>query len=175
MRRSLCLLIISLVAGCSDDACGPSGAPAAGLVASATGVTLTYGGLLAGQNNDCPDPAAPEGVVSLTIAGQQTDGTGIVTLCIARPDKLADKAQGLGPDAATSEVRLVDLTGTSAGCSYTLGSAVTGTVSASGMCGDGADPAGFALDITATVTLNRACMSDTIEVQLSGRTAVAPQ
>jgi hypothetical protein len=176
MRRSLCLSITSLIlgAGCGDDACGPSGAPEAGLVGTATGVTLTYGGMKAGQNNDCPDPAAPADVVSLTVNGAQTDGTGFVTICISRPDRLADGSQTLGPDVAGSEVRLVDLSGMSAGCGYTLGNAVTGTVTASGLCGGGADPAGFALDVTATVTLNRVCMGDTVEVSLAGRTAVLP-
>ena len=93
MSRSRFLSATSLVVaalaqgGCGDDSCGPGGASDVGLVAGSDMVTLTYGHLTAGANNDCPAADAPAGVVSLTISGTQTDGTGLVTLlailCIA--------------------------------------------------------------------------------------------
>src|SRR5215467_6481382 len=61
-------------AGCGDDSCGPGGAPATGMVAGGSGVTMTYGQFTASPNNDCPDSSAPAGVVSLSIEGLQTDG-----------------------------------------------------------------------------------------------------
>ena len=177
MWRSLCLLSTSLLlalGGCSDDTCGPGGAAADGLVASASGVTLTYGAMDGGLNNYCPDPAAPAGVVSLTVHGTQTDGTGQITLCIPRPDTISKQTMPLGPDVSSgTDVRLVDLEGMAAGCAFTLGNTVTGTVKTSGLCGNGADNAGFALTIDATVQLDRACMTDTIDVQLAGTIAVA--
>jgi len=177
MWRLLCLSSTSLVciAGCSDDACGPGSAAPDGLAATATGVTLTYSAMNGGLNNDCPDlVGAPPGLVSMTVHGMQTDGTGQITLCIPRPDTITKQTMPLGPDVSTgTDVRLVDLEGTSAGCSFTLGNTVTGTVKTSGMCGNGADNAGFALTVDATVQLNRECMSDTIDVQLAGTIAVA--
>lgn len=176
MWRSLCLSSTSLVllGGCSGDTCGPGSAAADGLVASANGVTLTYGAMAGGLNNDCPDPAAPAGIVSMTVHGNQTDGTGQITLCIPRPDLITDQTMPLGPDINTgTDVRLVDLEGMSAGCSFALGNTVTGTVKTSGLCGNGADNGGFALTVDATVQLDRACMADTIDVQLAGTIAVA--
>src|SRR4051794_9686178 len=101
--------------GCSDNTCGPGGAPDTGLIASSDMVTLTYGRLISGLNNDCPAAGAPSGVVSMTILGHQIDnmqslGVGLITLCIARPDLLARQSQALGIDAG-APVRVVDLSG----------------------------------------------------------------
>jgi hypothetical protein len=168
-------------AGCSDDSCGPGGAPVSGLVASGPQVTLTYGQLLAGQNNDCPAPDAPAGVISLTIRGTQTDATGFITLCVARPDLLVKQAQALGPDAAGSEVRLVDMSGTASTCRLAIdrtasAQPITGSVTSSGLCGNGSDAAGFALALDGAVSLARTCgtTTDSLRVTLSGRVAVAP-
>jgi hypothetical protein len=167
-------------AGCSDDSCGPGGAPDSGLVASGDAVTLTYGHLIAEQNNDCPAPDAPPGVISLTIRGSQTDATGFITLCVARPDLLAKQAQALGPDAAGSEVRLVDISGTANVCRLTIDRSasaqpITGSVTSSGLCGNGSDAAGFALALDGAVSLARACgtTTDSLRVTLSGRVAAA--
>jgi len=175
MWRLLCLSSISL-AGCSDDTCGPGSAAADGLAATGTGVTLTYGTMTGGLNNDCPDLVSPPPVpTSLTVQGVQTGTTDRrFTICIPRPDTISKQTMPLVHDTNTgTDVRLVDFQGMDATCTYSLGTTVTGTVKTSGLCGNGADNAGFALTIDATVQLNRECMSDTIDVQLSGTVAVA--
>ncbi len=163
--------------GCGDDSCGPSGAPAIGLVASNDAVTLTYGQLTSGLNNDCPAAGAPSGVISMTIAGTQSDGSGLVTLCIGRPDLLAHQALGLGGDTASAEVRVIDLTGTANNCALKLDvtQSVSGTATTSGLCGNGGDPAGFALVLDGAVTLTRTCGAaiDSVAVTVRGRVAVA--
>jgi hypothetical protein len=177
---SFSLLAAGALAGCGDDGgdCGPGGAPSVGLVANnATApITLTFGGLHAGLNNDCPAADAPSGVISLTLQGVQTDGIGQLTLCIARPDRLAEQAQALGPDDADVAVRLVDAAGTANNCSFAIDPAqpVTGQVTASGLCGGGGDPAGFALVVDGTLHLQRTCNTvvDSLPVTLRGRVAV---
>ena len=93
-------LLVAVVA-CSDDGggtCGPKGANEFGLVATnGSDVALTYGGLQSGQNNDCSDPATPD-IISLTVTGAQSGGTGIITFCIPHPDKLAKMPGQLGTD-----------------------------------------------------------------------------
>ena len=177
MWRLLCLSSTSLaLVGCSDDACGPGSAAADGLAVTGTGVAFTYGTMGAGLNNDCPDLISPPPVpTSVTVQGLQTGTTDQhFTICIPRPDTLTTQTMQLVHDTNTGlDVRLVDIQGKDASCTFTLGANVTGTVKTSGMCGNGADIAGFALTIDATVQLNRECMSDTIDVQLSGTVAVA--
>jgi hypothetical protein len=164
----------------SPDAasCGPGDAPAAGVAASGGPATLTYGQFTGGLNNDCPASGAPMGVTSMTILGRQTDtgGGGLVTLCIGRPDLLATQPLGLGFDAAAA-VRVIDLSGQASGCTFTVdrSHAPGGTASASGLCGNGSDPAGFALVLDATLTLTRTCGTtvDAVPVTLRGPVAVA--
>ena len=178
--RLLFLSSISLLAGCpsDDETCGPNGAPAAGIVASDVDVTITYGNLEAGINNDCPDSAAPEGVISVSIHGTQVDGPGLITLCISRPDLIAQQEQALGADVPGSPVRVVDVTGTVDSCSYELDPAriPTGKATTSGLCGvNGADPAGFALSLDGAVGLVRTCPTgpvQTVQLLLTGRASV---
>lgn len=180
MSLSRFLLATSVLAsGCGgDDSCGPDGAPAVGLVASGGGATLTFGGLHAGANGDCPVAGAPTGS-SLTIAGTQSDGTGLVTLCVPRPDLLADQAQGVTVDRANPQgvVVLEDVTGGASNCTYAIDrtAAATGTLSATGLCGGGVDPAGFAAVVDASLTLKRTCGAtvDSVVVTLRGRVAVS--
>lgn len=174
---SAAVAVAALGPGCSDNTCGPGGAPTAGLVASGDALTLTYGQLTSGLNNDCPASGAPSGVISLTIDSTQTDGTGRLTLCVGRPDLLAQQAQALGHDVAGAEVRLIDVRGTAGGCSYTIdrGQPVTGNATSTGLCGNGGDPAGFALAIDGGASLTRTCGTtvDSIHVTLHGKVAVA--
>lgn len=162
--------------GCSDDSCGPGGAPDTGLVAQGDAVTLTYGHLIGGLNNDCPASDAPSGVISLSIHGMQTDGSGLVTLCVARPDLLTKQAQALGLDAGAA-VRVIDVTGSANSCSFTIDHSrpSTGTASSSGLCGNGGDAAGFALVVDGSLSLTRHCgtTDDSLQVTLHGRVAVA--
>jgi len=175
---SLALVSLGALGGCpgGDDSCGPGSAPANGLAASSTDVTLTYGGLVSGLNNDCPDPAAPDGVVSLTIAGQQVDGNGLFTICVPRPDLLGTQQLALGIDIAGSEVRVVDASGEAAGCTYRFDATrpPTGTATAEGLCDNAANKAGFALIVDGAISLQRTCGTtvDQIGVTLRGQAAV---
>ena len=156
-----------------DGDCGPGAAPPDGLRVFGDGFEARYTMLQAGANNDCPDPNAPAGVISLTIAGIQ-DGIepGLITLCVPRPD-LFDQATPLGTGAL-----LVDLIASTAGCTIDLTpTPPVGTARASGLCDDGADPAGFALSVSGTVSVDRLCggTTDTVSLQLMGDVAVAAQ
>lgn len=170
---SISVSLVGLSAGCGDDDCGPGGAPQSGLVAGDTDVQLNFGALVSGVNNDCSDPATPD-IISLTIAGSQVGGPGLVTLCVPHPDLLSD---GVPLDASTTGVRVIDLNGETNGCSYTLepGRPTTGTVSASGLCDVGANKSGFALTVDGSLSLHQDCgtSSGTIAVSFDGTVAVA--
>jgi hypothetical protein len=139
-------------------------------------VTLTYGALEAGLNNDCPDQTTPD-ITSMTIQGTQTDGTGIITLCISRPDQLATKKLALGLDVGGSEVRIIDVIGSAASCTFDFDRTLppTGTAEAGGLCNNGKDASGFALTVDGALSLTRTCGStvDKVSVTLRGRVAVA--
>ena len=173
MHRLLFLSSISLaaLAGCSDDTCGPGTAPNAGLIVGDQDQKLTFGNLASGANNDCPDASPPPGVISLTIGGSQTDGQGLLTLCIPRPDLLADGvALGTG-------VRIIDLNGTANGCMFSIESTrpVTGTVIGRGVCDNGTNGAGYSLTFDGHISVKRECPTgtETIAVNMSGDVAVA--
>jgi len=177
----LSITSVLLLAGCpSDDECGPGDAPADGIVASGLGVELTYGGMISGENNDCPIDGTPEGVISMTIAGVQTGvPIGLFTLCIPRPDLLS-VGESLGIDDPASEdpaVRVVDVGGADAGCTYDLDIAVppSGTARAKGLC-NATGAGGFALVLDGQVTLTRTCgaVVDSVVVSLTGTVAVQP-
>jgi hypothetical protein len=155
--------------------CGPGDAPA-DVVAGGGSVALSYGQFSGGLNNDCPAAGAPIGVISLTIAGRQTDtgGGGFATLCVGRPDLLATQALGIGFDASAA-VRVFELNGQAGGCTFNVDRSQPpgGTAIASGLCTSG--HRGFALTLDATLTLTRTCGStvDSVPVTLHGRVAVA--
>lgn len=183
MSRLHCLLTISSLAlglslsvgACSDTAsCGSPGSANVGLTVSSDQVSLIYGGLLSGANNDCPDAAAPAGVVSLTVTGSQVGGTGLITLCIPRPDQLS-AAGALG-----TSVKIVDLTGTdAAACTYAYDSfrPPTGTVHGLGVCANGTDPSGYGLVFDGFIGLKRTCAgtTDSVSVGITGNVAVTAQ
>ena len=183
MSRFLCLLVISssLVAtACSGDDCGSPGSAVYGLVVSSDQVMLSYGDLLAGANNDCPASDAPTGVVSLTVSGTQmpvsgsgAGGNGLVTFCIPRPDQLgADQPLG-------SAIKIIDLSGSDATCSYALDHThlPTGSAHGLGVCGNGTDKTGFGLVFDGFIGLTRTCGSnvDSVSVGITGNVAVKPQ
>src|SRR5882724_7755419 len=148
---SVVLAAVAAASGCSDNSCRPGGAPDSGLIASSDMVTLTYGQLAGSLNNDCPAADAPSGVISMTIIGHQansvlSNSTGVLTLCVARPDLLAKQAQALGVVAGVP-VRVVDLLGDANSCSFALDQTqpATGNATSSGLCGNGSDAAGFAI------------------------------
>lgn len=174
MRAALGLLVLAGgLAGCSDP-CGPGDAPADGLVLAAVddvALTTRIAGLIAGANNDCPAADAPAGVVSLTIAGASLEGSRPFTWCVPRPDLLASGAIDL------ADARFFDAGATLDGCTLSLPAApaATGTVTSTGMCGNGADGAGFALTFAGELTLARDCGGtvDDVRVTLTGTVAVA--
>ena len=175
MKLVACLVLCA----CSDPPhCGPGKAPANELVATAGGTTWTYSGFMGGLNNDCRDATAPMGVISLTLVGRTADGTGLVGLCIERPDRLEHGPEPLGPDVAGTPVHIVDVGGTIGSCSYTIDktAAVTGTLTQSGLCDNGADPAGFAFTVdagTATIhTADGSCAP--LAVTLAGTATFVP-
>jgi hypothetical protein len=180
MWRSLFLSSISLAAasGCSDDSCGPMGAKSDGLLASSTEVTLTFGQMTSRAGSDCPDPDAPSGVIALTIEGKQTDGMGFITLCIPRPDllEMGNLPVGISRPGSVTGIGIVDLQGMSNGCSYVIDKTrpPTGKGAGVGVCGNGTDSAGFALDMDGAISLTRTCGTtvDTLAVKLAGRVAI---
>ena len=174
MLRLLFLSSTSLaLVACGDDVCGPGTATEFGLVASSAEVTLVFGALVSGQNNDCPDAAAPSGVISLTLQGMQQGGPGLITFCVSRPDVLAKEQTPLN----SVNARIIDLNGEADGCSYAYDSTrpVAGTFEASGLCDNGANKAGYAIGVDGNVSMTRMCptMSDTLAVAFNGKAAVS--
>lgn len=170
-------LVLAAIPGCGDDSCGPQGAPTGGLQVSSVEVALSYENLSGLAGNDCPDPDAPAGVVSISIEGTQEGGGGLITLCVPRPDLLDSGPRTLGTSLSMADVRIFDLQGTADGCTYTLDATrpPTGTAIGLGVCGNGDDAAGFALDLDGAVSLRRTCGAtvDTIAVTIKGRVAVS--
>jgi hypothetical protein len=178
--RFLLAISLALLVACDDDAqtCGPEAAPAE-LTASGA-VELVYGVFEGGLNNDCPDSAAPEGVVSMTIAGKQVGATvnRFFTLCVPRPDRLAD-GLALGVNqipADPQQIQIIDAQGEADGCTFAFDDTTppTGTATTTGLCDNGANPAGFALTIDGTYTMQRTCNAtiDTVTVTVNGTVAV---
>jgi hypothetical protein len=163
--------------GCGDDECGPGSGNDSALAASSAEVSLQYTGLSALAGNDCPAADAPAGVISLSIEGRTADGTGLLTLCVPRPDLLTDGNRTLGTSLSMADVRIFDLTGTANGCTFALDSTrpPSGTAIGFGVCGNGTDASGFALAIDGAVSLRRTCGAtiDPVSVTLTGRVPVA--
>jgi hypothetical protein len=166
--------------GGSDNRCGPGDAPEVGLAVTGSATALSFGDLRSSINNDCRTSDAPAGVVSVTIFGAETGGTGTLTLCIARPDLLAGQAQPLVQEASgVGGVHLVNLNGIAGGCNFSIDTAqpITGSATSSGLCDNGGNPAGFALTLDGALSLTRTCGTtvDALNVVLQGRVAVATQ
>jgi hypothetical protein len=181
MSRLPFLLTISavLATGChTEDTCG-IGDASDSIPLTGSGLTITYDTFQGGANNDCPDPNAPEGVVSITIEAKQADGTSadFLTFCIPRIDELSQG--GTIGTATTGDVRVIDVDGTSGGCTVNLDAATppTGSASASGVCANGTDASGFALTLDGMVSVEKNC-AGAIEVTtmtIAGTVAVLPQ
>lgn len=139
-------------------------------------ITLTYGNLSSLSGNDCPAADAPSGVISLSIEGTQVGGTGLVTLCIPRPDLLVD-GRTLGTTGNMGQLRVIDFSGMANGCTFALDSSMppTGTGTGTGVCKNGTDAAGFALELTGTINLRRTCGAtvDPVALTLAGKVAVS--
>jgi len=172
------VVVGAILAGCHDDPkCGATETTT--LQASGSGVFAEWSAFTSGANNDCPDPDAPSGVISLTVTGSTGSDGGFVTLCIPRIDTLGSGGT-VGDTLSTADVRIVDVNANVGGdCSISraVGTPVTGTASATGVCSNGEDPAGFDLTLDATVTVDKDCGGaiDQVEVALSGTFPVGPQ
>ena len=173
---SISAAALGLGAACcgGGETCGPGAAAVDGLTLAGSGVNVAYTMLAASVNNDCPDPAAPSGVVSVTVTGTQVGTAFHVNLCIPRPDKLS-----AGPLALGTDVKIIDL-GADIGGGCTLARDATqmptGTVTATGLCNNGKDAAGFALTFDAgVVPMKRTCGAqvDVLNLALTGTVAVA--
>jgi hypothetical protein len=184
---STSLLLALLGAGCpGDDAvCGYGDAPVDGVVVEGDDLRFEYGGFAAGQNNDCPAPSA-DGVVSVTVFGGQVDpaGAAFVTLCLPRPDLIESGTEyPLSPDVQpvpeSDRVQVIDVDADHPDdCAWSINGAPSGTASFEGLCGDGADPAGFALTLDGTITVREDCPATPpvdVEVTLTGTVRVLPQ
>jgi len=196
MQRSRYLSFTSLLllAGCpSDDApvCGPPDDVGDAITVAADGMTFRYAGFTAGANNDCPAPSPPSGLISVTVFSQQIDpaGTGLITLCLPRPDLLEGDAAGvevpLDPDnhpaEADDRAHVIDVAADLGnGCRWSIDStqAPSGTARFTGLCGDAEDPAGFGLALTGTVALIERCTGvpdRALTATLDGSAAVSPE
>jgi hypothetical protein len=166
----------NIAAGCNGDECGTGGAPVSGLVVSNAEVTLTYGNLTALVGNDCPDNNAPSGVVSVSLEGTQTDGSGLITICIPRPDLMNAGDRTMDGPTSTADIRIIDLQGSANTCTYRRDGTrpTSGTGTGSGVCGNGDDPAGWALTLDGALGLRRTCGTDitVIDVTIAGTVAV---
>ena len=165
----------------NDDSCGQGTASPTGLTlrgdigANNASAIINYADLVASQNNDCPDPNAPAGVISLTIEGEQLLDTAPISFCIPRPDLLGTKTLQIGTDV---QLNTIDANNAGvAGCTLQLleGAATTGTVTATGVCDDGVSAAGFAITFNGMVTLQRTCGTtvDMVMMNMVGTSAVS--
>ncbi|HEV7557993.1 MAG TPA: hypothetical protein VGO00_21145, partial [Kofleriaceae bacterium] len=149
------------------------------ILLSGSGLTITYDTFEGGANNDCPDPMAPAGVVSITVEAKQPDGTpaDFLTFCIPRIDQLSQGGAFGGP--TSGDIRFIDVDGTSGSCTISLDATTppTGTASTSGVCANGTDPAGFALTLDGTISIEKNCAGaiQLATMTLSGTVAVLPQ
>jgi hypothetical protein len=184
LRACLAIAAAVVLPGCpTDNTCGPDEAAADGLVLSGSGIDVRYHMVVAGQNNDCPDPSVSTAdVVSLTVQGLQVGGTiGAITLCIPRPDLLADPMPIINtvPTDHGASAEVVDVGAETGGCTLSRSQTVepAGTLYAEGLCDQGADPAGFALVVAGQVSVDRDCGGtiDTLRLDLAGTISVAPQ
>ncbi len=165
-------------AGCSDDAnCGVGTAPLDGMTLTVGASTITYSDLTSLAGNDCPDLGDPSAPTSITIEGREVEGVGIITFCIPRPDRVLDGARSLGTPEVAGDLQIVDLTATIDGCTYGIVYAADppGTATATGACANLTDPAGFALTVETSVSLEKRCTGEPVETAtgtLAGPAAV---
>jgi hypothetical protein len=181
-------LLILLLAGCADcggggEPCGAGDAGATGLTVTVDAVTLEFGNFTSSANNDCSVAGSP---TSVTIDGEQTDPAQpsfFLTLCLPRPDQISGDLVPLVPSAIPpgddDRVQVINVNGNlGGGCLVTLDSAGTfdATAEFGGFCGDGVDPAGYAMALAGTLPGTRICpgpVQDDVAIELGGVVAVS--
>jgi hypothetical protein len=178
--RVLCVPLLGVLwslPGCSGgDKCGAE-TPAAAQTAllSVDGVSYSYGGFLAGANNDCPPDAG--GPTSITVYGQQPGSGFSFVICLRKPTEIGAAPISL---ADTDLLTIFDVNALADdGCDYRLfpGGAATGTIAFDGFCTRPGATYNFTLD--GTLQGIRRCPQDgglPVEAQvtmaLSGSVAV---
>ena len=173
--KSPFLLSLSLAAaiagpGCDDGGvCGPSDAPLQ-IVAEGAEISLGYQNFVSSANNDCGEPGGP---VSLTVEATQVGGDRQLVLCLPRPDELEGEVSADDP----SRLRIVDLFAEVDGCDIALdrGRPAEGSLTFSGVCELGADPAGYRIDFDLVLPVTRNCgeMLSSGELTFLGAAAVS--
>jgi hypothetical protein len=195
MLRSLFLSATSVLAlaACGDDdateVCGPSDDAGDAITVSAESQVFRFASFTVAANNDCPAPAPPAGLISVTIFSQQIEpaGTGLITLCLPRPDLV----EGVGvevpldpdnhPAEADDRAHTIDVDADLGnGCRWVLDAATPpdGTATFTGVCGDAEDARGFELALAGTVALIERCtgMPDrAVTATLAGSVVVSPE
>ena len=185
--RTFVFVASAIVAAVVTASCSPSDSCGQG-TASPTGLTvrgnigannalaiINYADLVAGQNNDCPDPNAPAGVISLTVEGEQLLDTPKVSFCISRPDLLGTKTLQIGTDVVFNALESNNAGAVGCSLSLPLHATTSGTVTATGVCDNGIGPEGFAITFNGMATLQRTCGTtvDMVMMNIVGTAAVS--
>jgi hypothetical protein len=114
-------------------------------------------------------------VISLSIESAQIGGSGLFTMCIPRPD-LLEAGRTFGTTATMGQLRFIDFAGMADSCTFALDSTTppAGMGKGTGVCKNGTDPAGFALDLSGTVNLRRTCGAtvDAVTLTIAGKVPV---
>lgn len=177
MRTALVILAALPFLPACGEPCGPGDAPPSGVTATAGGETVEYGQFTTSPNNDCSVAGHP---TSLTLDGVQTDPATSpplhLTFCLPRPDEIGSDPVPLDD---TQRIEVIDIFADAGGCLLSLDRTVTptGTITFTGYCGDGTDPAGYAISFDATVGGTLSCSGDagadqSVTVTLGGEAAV---
>jgi hypothetical protein len=185
--------LLVLLAGCpsGDDPpfCGTVGGDETIEVASDER-SVRFGLVTAGANNDCPAPAPPDGLISVTVFAEQVEpaGAAVLTFCLPRPDLLEGDEGGvtvpLLPDTQPAgegdRVHLIDVQAAHPdGCRWegAVGAVPSGTVTFRGLCGDAVDEGAWDLTIDAEVDVTETCEGEPdvdVAVTIEGTATVTP-
>lgn len=179
MRILIILLALPLAAlpACGEP-CGPGDAPASGVTATAGGTSVAYGQFTTSPNNDCSVAGHP---TSLTLDGIQTDPAASpplhLTFCLPRPDEIGGDPIPLDD---TQRIEVIDLFAEMGDCFLSLDRTAppTGSITFSGYCDDGTDPAGYAIAFDGAVAGTLSCpdgdggTDQSVTVTLGGQAAV---
>jgi hypothetical protein len=161
-----------LAAACDgDEVCGPGEVPVDGITLTVGDREVRYEGFTSSANNDCTIGS----VTSLTIEASQVGAPDrALVLCLPAPDRLGSAPIPLDDG---DRVQLIDIFAEVDGCALSIDRAAEpdGTATFTGLCSAGADPAGYALALSASLALKRSCGEtvDVVSATLAGAAAVA--
>ena len=167
------VIIVAACGGGSGGVCGPD--IATGVITASDPdetVSLVYDNFTAAPGL-CDDPAAPAGVVSLSIRGRHENG-GEFAFCIPRPDRLEETGRVGG-----GELELLSTDASTQGCTFELspGAGGFGGAEVGGFCGGGLDPAGFRFTSSIQTSVRRDCVGTvtTLTMVFIGTVEVVPE